>query len=95
MSYFIFHIYSQLLIQRRPKAGTKKRSKTGKTAKVDAAQDRRQSLVQQNEDQDSDNSSSSQTPRRKSLRVSTVRGGMLEVYGTLYPRIYFLKKNQD
>lgn len=82
MSYFIFHIYSQLLIQRRPKAGTKKRSKSGKTAKVDAAQDRRQSLIQQNEDTDS--SSSSHTPRRKGSQVSTVGEGMLKIYGTLY-----------
>lgn len=82
MSYFIFHIYSQLLIQRRPKAGTKKRSKSGKTAKVDAAQDRRQSLIQQNEDTDS--SSSSQTPRRKGSQVSTVGEGMLKIYWTLY-----------
>lgn len=65
----------KLLIQRRPKAGTKKRSKSGKTAKVDAAQDRRQSLIQQNEDTDS--SSSSHTPRRKGsqkkLHLKTVK----------------------
>ncbi|XP_078332217.1 lipoxygenase homology domain-containing protein 1-like isoform X5 [Crassostrea virginica] len=60
----------KLLIQRRPKAGTKKRSRSAKSTKSSSALERRQSLIQQNEDQDSDSSSSSShTPRRKrSLR---------------------------